>query len=104
MRKWAPQEVVLFLTLEAVPKLTLERLKSGTETNSPAYMYTIFNAKDIFLSAPKKPRAQGILSSRECLLERQRCMSERCVAQGVPFFDFWGPGAVVGINSKTNPR
>ena len=35
VRKWAPQEVVLFLTLEVVPKLTLERLKSGTKTNSP---------------------------------------------------------------------
>ena len=31
--------MVLFLTLEVVPKLTLERLKSGTETNSPAYIY-----------------------------------------------------------------
>ena len=39
VRKWDPQEVVLFLTLEVVPKLTLERLKSGTETNSPAYIY-----------------------------------------------------------------
>ena len=39
VRKWAPQKVVLFLTLEVVPKLTLERLKSGTETNSPAYIY-----------------------------------------------------------------
>ena len=39
VRKWAPQEVVLFLTLEVVPKLTLERLKSGTKTNSPAYIY-----------------------------------------------------------------
>ena len=35
VRKWAPQEVVLFLTLEVVPKLTLERPKSGTKTNSP---------------------------------------------------------------------
>ena len=34
-----PQEVVLFLTLEVVPKLTLERPKSGTKTNSPAYTY-----------------------------------------------------------------
>ena len=34
-----PQEVVLFLTLEVVPKLTLERPKSGTKTNSPAYIY-----------------------------------------------------------------
>ena len=40
VRKWAPQEVVLFLTLEVVPKLTLERPKSGTKTNSPAYIYT----------------------------------------------------------------
>ena len=39
VRKWAPQEVVLFLTLEVVPKLTLERPKSGTKTNSPAYIY-----------------------------------------------------------------
>ena len=39
VRKWDPQEVVLFLTLEVVPGLTLERLKSGTETNSPAYIY-----------------------------------------------------------------
>ena len=39
MRKRAPQEVVLFLTLEVVPKLTLERPKSGTKTNSPAYIY-----------------------------------------------------------------
>ena len=38
VRKWAPQEVVLFLTLEVAPKLTLERPKSGTKTNSPAYM------------------------------------------------------------------
>ena len=34
-----PHEVVLFLTLEVVPKLTLERPKSGTKTNSPAYIY-----------------------------------------------------------------
>ena len=33
-----PQEVVLFLTLEVVLFLTLERLKRGTETNSPAYV------------------------------------------------------------------
>ena len=39
VRKWAPQEVVLFLTLEVVPKLTLERPESGTKTNSPAYIY-----------------------------------------------------------------
>ena len=39
VRKWAPQEVVLFLTLEVVPKLTLERPKSGTKTNSPIYIY-----------------------------------------------------------------
>ena len=39
MRKWAPQEVVLFLTLEVVLFLTLERPKSGTKTNSPAYIY-----------------------------------------------------------------
>ena len=39
MRKWAPQEVVLFLTLEVVLFLALERLKSGTKTNSPAYIY-----------------------------------------------------------------
>ena len=39
VRKWAPQEVVLFLTLEVVPKLTLERPKRGTKTNSPAYIY-----------------------------------------------------------------
>ena len=37
--KMVPQEVVLFLTLEVVPKLTLERPKSGTKTNSPAYIY-----------------------------------------------------------------
>ena len=42
VREWDPQEVVLFLTLEVVPKLTLERLKSGTETNSPAYIYIIY--------------------------------------------------------------
>ena len=39
VRKWAPQEVVLFLTLEGVPKLTLERPKRGTKTNSPAYIH-----------------------------------------------------------------
>ena len=39
VRKWAPQEVVLFLTLEVVLFLTLERPKSGTKTNSPAYIY-----------------------------------------------------------------
>ena len=39
VRKWAPQKVVLFLTLEVVPKLTLERPKSGTKTNSPAHIY-----------------------------------------------------------------
>ena len=32
-----PKEVVLFLTLEVVLFLVLERLKRGTETNSPAY-------------------------------------------------------------------
>ena len=39
VRKWSPQEVVLFLTLEVVLFLTLERLKRGTKTNSPAYIY-----------------------------------------------------------------
>ena len=38
--KMVPQEVVLFLTLEVVLFLTLERLKRGTETNSPIYIYT----------------------------------------------------------------
>ena len=37
--KMVPQEVVLFLTLEVVLFLTLERPKSGTKTNSPAYIY-----------------------------------------------------------------
>ena len=31
--------MVLFLTLEVVLFLTLERLKRGTKTNSPAYIY-----------------------------------------------------------------
>ena len=39
VRKWSPQEVVLFLTLEVVLFLALERLKRGTKTNSPAYIY-----------------------------------------------------------------
>ena len=39
VRKWSPQELVLFLTLEVVLFLTLERLKRGTKTNSPAYIY-----------------------------------------------------------------
>ena len=54
MRKWAPQEVVLFITLEVVLKLTLERLKSGTKTNSPVYIYadesnngTLFSQKQV---------------------------------------------------------
>ena len=34
-----PQVVVQFLTLEVVQKLTLERPKGGTETNSPANTY-----------------------------------------------------------------
>ena len=34
-----PQEVVQFLTLGVVQKLTLERPKGGTETNSPACIY-----------------------------------------------------------------
>ena len=33
--KMVPQEVVQFLILEAVQKLTLERPKRGTETNPP---------------------------------------------------------------------
>ena len=37
--KMVPQEVVLFLTLEVVLLLTLERPKSGTKTNSPAHIY-----------------------------------------------------------------
>ena len=37
--KMVPEEVVLFLTLEVVLKLTLESQKSGTKTNSPAYIY-----------------------------------------------------------------
>ena len=36
VRKWSPQEVVLFPTLEVVLFLALERLKRGTKTNSPA--------------------------------------------------------------------
>ena len=39
VRKWSPQEVVLFLTLEVVLFLALEGLKRGTKTNSPAYIY-----------------------------------------------------------------
>ena len=31
--------MVLFLALEVVLKLTLGRLKRGTETDSPAYLY-----------------------------------------------------------------
>ena len=43
VRKWAPQEVVLFLTLEVVPKLTLERPKRGTKTNSPVQvLFSLF--------------------------------------------------------------
>ena len=34
-----PAEVVQFLTLEVALFLTLEGLKSGTETNSPALHY-----------------------------------------------------------------
>ena len=45
VRKWAPQELVLFLTLEVVPKLTLERPKRGTKTNSPAYIYIYCGVK-----------------------------------------------------------
>ena len=37
--KMIPQEVVQFLTLEVVQKLTLERPKGGTETHSPACMH-----------------------------------------------------------------
>ena len=37
--QWSPQKVVLFLTLDVVLKLTLERLKRGTKTNSPAHIY-----------------------------------------------------------------
>ena len=36
-----PQEVVQFLTLGVVQKLTLERPTGGTETNSPAYIYIV---------------------------------------------------------------
>ena len=39
VRKWSPQDVVLFLALEVVLFLALERLKRGTKTNSPAYIY-----------------------------------------------------------------
>ena len=39
MQKWSPQKVVLFLTLEVALFLTLERLKRGTKTNSPAHIY-----------------------------------------------------------------
>ena len=44
MRKWSPQEVVLFLTLEVVLFLALERLKRGTKTNSPAYIYIFWKS------------------------------------------------------------
>ena len=37
--KRVPQKVALFLALEVVLLLTLERLKRGTETNSPAHIY-----------------------------------------------------------------
>ena len=37
--KMVPPEVILFLTLEVILFLALERLKRGTETNSPAYIY-----------------------------------------------------------------
>ena len=39
----APQEVVQFLTLEVVQKLTLERPKRGTETNSPVCLFFLWN-------------------------------------------------------------
>ena len=45
-----PQEVALFLTLEVVLFLTLERLKRGTETNSPACIYIY---RYIYISAVK---------------------------------------------------
>ena len=48
-----PQEVVLFLTLEVVPKLTLERPKSGTKTNSPKF-------KKRPLSRPSRSPKKGV--------------------------------------------
>ena len=60
VRKWAPQEVVLSLTLEVVPKLTLERPKSGTKTNSPAYIYIYLSRLPATgLKKPKSPKVPG---------------------------------------------
>ena len=56
--------MVLFLTLEVVPKLTLERLKSGTETNSPAFIYTLITQTKNLIS---ETYAESISAMRDCL-------------------------------------
>ena len=58
-----PQKVVLFLTLEVVPKLTLERPKSGTKTNSPEYIYIYAYAVKL-LSGPSLGFLEVIIWSK----------------------------------------
>ena len=52
--KMEPQKVVLFLTLEVVLKLIIERLKRGTKINFPAYIY-IYIFVHITLPIPSMP-------------------------------------------------
>ena len=67
VRKWAPQEVVLFLTLEVVPKLTLERPKSGTKTNSPAYIY-IYSSHIIYIYMPTASEFTYLFPSQDSII------------------------------------
>ena len=66
--KTGPQEVVLFLTLEVILFLTLERPKSGTKTNSPAYIYT-----HIYIERERnREREREIERDRERQKDRER--------------------------------
>ena len=74
VRKWAPQEVVLFLTLEVVPKLTLERPKSGTKTNSPQ---SASGLDGFFWCESLLPHEKG--SGKLCLSSRTPAINQRPV-------------------------
>ena len=76
VRKWAPQEVVLFLTLEVVPKLTLERPKSGTKTNSPAKEDRERRKRKKTKNVDQKDGGGGKRGEIQCMRRRMRRRSK----------------------------
>ena len=89
VRKWSPQEVVLFLTLEVVLLLALERLKRGTKTNSPAYVciyiYTHTRVQLPLYFPPRSHSLFGLFPSFQgatLLPKSHDWQAPRCLSQG----------------------